>query len=262
MNHGTSAAGFVPPPYPYDRLDSLVPIASAHDGGVVDLSIGTPCDPPPQSVLDALATSGSERSYPPSIGSVALREAAQRWMRAAIRRRHPGGRHRGDGRHQGVRRHAAAVDELADAGARHGAVPGGVVPVVRDGRRACRCRAVPVPSRPDGRLDLAAISPDDASRALLLWVNSPSNPTGDLDDLDAAADWGRTHGVPVFSDECYVEFTWSGRGRTILERGTDWRGGGPLVVEALEPRRAAGGFLRRRPGTRPLPAGDPQARRA
>ncbi len=80
MNHDASA-GFVPPPYPYDRLDSLVPIASAHDGGVVDLSIGTPCDPPPQSVLDALATSGSERSYPPSIGSVALREAAQRWMK-------------------------------------------------------------------------------------------------------------------------------------------------------------------------------------
>ena len=28
---------------------------------LVDLSIGTPCDPPPASVLAALATSGSER---------------------------------------------------------------------------------------------------------------------------------------------------------------------------------------------------------
>lgn len=74
-------AGFVPPPYPYDRLDSLAPIAAAHAGGLVDLSIGTPCDPPPPAVIAALAASGSERSYPPSIGSVALREAAQRWMR-------------------------------------------------------------------------------------------------------------------------------------------------------------------------------------
>ncbi len=95
-----------------------------------------------------------------------------------------------------------------------------------------------MPARPDGQLDLAAISPDDASRALLLWVNSPSNPTGALDDLDAAADWGRTHGVPVFSDECYVEFTWSGRGRTILERGTD----GVVAVHSLSKRSNLAGL--------------------
>jgi aspartate/methionine/tyrosine aminotransferase len=106
------------------------------------------------------------------------------------------------------------------------------------GAELARCRAVPVPPRPDGRLDLAAISPDDASRALLLWVNSPSNPTGDLDDLDAAADWGRTHGVPVFSDECYVEFTWSGRGRTILERGT----AGVVAVHSLSKRSNLAGL--------------------
>ena len=58
--------------------------------------------------------------------------------------------------------------------------------------------------------------PTDAERALVLWVNSPGNPTGALDDLDAAAAWGRANGVPVFCDECYVEFTWDGPGRTIL----------------------------------------------
>ena len=72
--------GFVPPPYPYDRLDRLRPLSEAHPGGTVDLSIGTPFDPPPQRVIDALASSGSERSYPASIGSLAFREAAQRWM--------------------------------------------------------------------------------------------------------------------------------------------------------------------------------------
>ena len=74
-------SGFVPPPYPYDRLDRLRPLSEAHAGGTVDLSIGTPFDPPPQHVIDALAASGSERSYPASIGSPAFREAAQRWMR-------------------------------------------------------------------------------------------------------------------------------------------------------------------------------------
>ncbi|MBK8333366.1 MAG: hypothetical protein IPL07_13560 [Acidimicrobiaceae bacterium] len=32
-------SGFVPPPYPYDRLDRLVPLAKALAGGIVDLSI-------------------------------------------------------------------------------------------------------------------------------------------------------------------------------------------------------------------------------
>src|SRR6185503_16246936 len=56
------------------------------------------------------------------------------------------------------------------------------------------CRAVPVPAAPGGGIDLAAIDPADAARALLLWVNSPSNPTGALDDLGAAAAWGRANG--------------------------------------------------------------------
>ena len=42
---------------------------------------------------------------------------------------------------------------------------------------------------------------------------APANPTGQLDDLAAAAEWGRRHAVPVFSDECYAEFTWDGAGR-------------------------------------------------
>src|SRR3546814_20449072 len=74
------------------------------------------------------------------------------------------------------------------------------------------CRAVPF-------LDLDEIAEDDAARALCLWVNVPGNPTGDLDDLGAAAAWGRAHDVPVLSDECYVEFTWDGPPRTILEHG-------------------------------------------
>jgi aspartate/methionine/tyrosine aminotransferase len=73
--------GFVPPPYPYDRLNRLTPITEAHAGGTVDLSIGTPFDPPPTHVIEALSSSGTERSYPPSIGTLPLREAAGRWIR-------------------------------------------------------------------------------------------------------------------------------------------------------------------------------------
>ena len=63
-------------------------------------------------------------------------------------------------------------------------------------------------------------------------MNVPGNPTGALGDLGAAAAWGRAHGVPVLSDECYVEFTWEGPARTILEHGTD----GVLAVHSLSKR--------------------------
>jgi len=224
--------GFTPPPYPYDRLDALRPLAAALEGGVVDLSIGDPCDPPPAAVVRALADSSSERSYPPSIGSVAYRDAARRWMEREL----------------GV---TVAADQLAAcigtkefvAGLPHWLrlrtpsrdtvlYPAISYPSYAMGAELAGARAVPVPVTADGRSDLDAIDPQDAARALCLWVNSPGNPTGALDDLGAAAAWGRAHGVPVISDECYVEFTWDGPRRTILEHGTD----GVLAVHSLSKR--------------------------
>ena len=79
---------------------------------------------------------------------------------------------------------------------------------------------------------LADIADADAERALCLWVNVPANPTGALGDLGAAAAWGRARGVPVLSDECYVEFTWDGPPHTILEHGLD----GVLAVHSLSKR--------------------------
>jgi aspartate/methionine/tyrosine aminotransferase len=87
------------------------------------------------------------------------------------------------------------------------------------------CRAVPYTS-------LDEIEDADAQRALCVWVNSPANPTGELHDLSAAAQWGRARDVPVLSDECYAEFTWSGSPTTILQSGT----AGVLAVHSLSKR--------------------------
>jgi succinyldiaminopimelate transaminase len=203
---------FRPPPYPYDRLDALRPAAEQLPGGCVDLSIGTPCDPPPAFVVEALAGSDRERGYPPSVGSADLLEAASGWFR----------------RRFGVDVPAAQVaacvgtKELV-AGLPHWLrlrtpdrdtvlYPEPSYPSYAMGATLAGCR--PVPYR---RLD--DIDPADAARALCVWVNSPGNPTGELHDLAAAAAWGRERGVPVLSDECYIEFTWDGPGRTILSEG-------------------------------------------
>ena len=225
-------SGFVPPPYPYDRLDRLRPITDAHPGGTVDLSIGTPFDPPPATVVEALSSSGTERSYPPSIGTLPFREAAQRWIR---RRFDVEVSPSQIGATIGSKEFVATLPQwmqLRTPERDTVLYPAIAYPSYEMGAVLAGCRAVAVRLRPDGRMDLDSIDSSDAARALLLWVNSPGNPTGALDDLDAAARWGRTNEVPVFSDECYVEFTWEGRGRTILESGVD----GVVAVHSLSKR--------------------------
>jgi succinyldiaminopimelate transaminase len=225
-------SGFVPPPYPYDRLDRLRPITEAHPGGTVDLSIGTPFDPPPAHVIEALSSSGTERSYPPSIGTLALREAARRWMLRRFDADVPIGQ---IGATIGSKEFVATLPQwmhLRTPSRDTVLYPAISYPSYEMGAILAGCRPLPVRALPDGRMDLDSIDPADAARALLLWVNSPANPTGALDDLDAAATWGRAHGVPVFSDECYVEFTWTGRGRTIIESGLD----GVVAVHSLSKR--------------------------
>ena len=81
------------------------------------------------------------------------------------------------------------------------------------------------------------------SRALLLWVNTPGNPAGGLDDLAAVARWGRERGVPVFSDECYAEFTWDGPPQTVLGHGGGPDGlDGVVAVHSLSKRSNLAGM--------------------
>ncbi len=220
-----TAPPFVPPPYPYDRLDELKGLGGALPGGLVDLSIGTPCDPPPQLVLDALATSGAERGYPPSIGTAAYREAAAGWMQRRLGVSvDPGAiaacvgtKELVAGVPQWLRLRRPDLDTVL--------YPAISYPTYAMGATLAGCRAVPYRALDD-------IHEADARRALCIWVNVPGNPTGELADLGAAATWGRQRGVPVLSDECYVEFTWDGPPRTILEHGSD----GVLAVHSLSKR--------------------------
>jgi aspartate/methionine/tyrosine aminotransferase len=227
-----TAAPFVPPTYPYDRLDDLREVAEGFDGGAVDLSVGTPTDPPPAFAADVLAGSDTERGYPASIGSAAYRAAASGWLRRRL------------GAEVAPDHLAACIGtkELV-AGLPHWLrlrhpsrdtvlYPAVSYPSYAMGAELAGGRAEAVPNAADGSLDLSAIDPEDAARALCLWVNCPANPTGALDDLDAAAAWGRSHGVPVFSDECYVEFTWDGPARTILTNGVD----GVVAVHSVSKR--------------------------
>jgi succinyldiaminopimelate transaminase len=225
-------SGFTPPPLVWETLGDVRAEADRFPGGAIDLTIGTPTDAPAPEVVAALGASGAERGYPPSIGTPALRQAASDWMARRLGATVPpdqvaatvGSKELVAGVPQWLRLRRPDRDTVL--------YPAISYPTYAMGATLASVRSVPVPVGPTGALDLDAISSDDAARALCLWSNSPGNPTGALDDLGAAAAWGRAHGVPVLSDECYAELTWDGPARTILEHGDD----GVLAVHSLSKR--------------------------
>ncbi|MCQ3815003.1 MAG: aminotransferase class I/II-fold pyridoxal phosphate-dependent enzyme [Acidimicrobiia bacterium] len=232
-------SAFVPPPYPYERLDDLRELAQQRFGEVVDCSIGTPTDSPSPEVVRALAASNSERGYPRSVGSRAYRMAAANWLHREL----------GvtvDPEHElaaciGTKEFVVSAPHylrLRDPSRDTVLYPAVSYPSYAMGAVLAGCRAVPVALDAEWRLDLASVDPEDAARALCLWVNSPGNPAGGLDDLEAVAHWGRTREVLVISDECYLEFTWRGPRRTILSAGSD----GVLSVHSLSKRSNLAGI--------------------
>ncbi len=239
--------GFVPPPYPHDRLVDLRAVAAAVPGGIVDCSVGTPVDPLPEVVRVALdAALGTARGYPPTVGTPGYRGAATDWLTrrfgvtvepdavlACI----------------GTKEFVASLPRwlsLRDPTRDTVLYPGVAYPTYAMGATLAGLRAVPVPVDRSWRPDVNAVDPDDAARALLLWLNDPANPTGASlrpDALDATVNWARARGIVVASDECYAEFTFDDDGRpakpvTALTSGAER----VLAVHSLSKRSNMAGL--------------------
>jgi len=241
------AGGFVPPPYPHDRLAALRVAADAAPGGLVDCSVGTPVDPMPAVALDALRRAAAAATgYPPSIGTATLRGAAAAWI----------------GRRFGVA--VTPGDVIACVGTKEVVAslpfwlhrrdpsrdtvlyPAVSYPTYAMGAQLAGLRAVAVPVGGDWQLDLGRVAAGDADRSLLLWLNEPANPTGAVAGADRVADavaWARRRGIVTAGDECYAEFTFDGSGApappaTVLASGLD----GVLAVHSLSKRSNMAGL--------------------
>ena len=236
-----SAAGFVPPPYPHDRLDAFRRLANTVSGGVVDCSIGNPVDPIPDFVLAALADAAPlATGYPPTIGSAEYRAAAAGWIDrrfgVAV-----------DAEHVlacvGTKEFVASLPRLLHLRnpARDTVLyPAVAYPTYAMGAELAGLRAVPVPLDADWHLDLSRVRAEDADRALLLWTNEPGNPTGAVATPEAVAAtvaWARDRSIVVAADECYAEFS-GGEPHTALASGHD----GVLAVHSLSKRSNLAGF--------------------
>jgi succinyldiaminopimelate transaminase len=243
--------GFVPPPYPHDRLDALRRLADAVPGGLVDCSVGNPVDPIPEVALRALADAAPRATgYPAAIGSVELRAAASAWLARRLAVDVPA-----DAIVAciGTKELVASLPRLLslrDPSRDTVLYPAVSYPTYAMGAQLAGLRAVPVPVDDEWCLDLGRVASSDSERALMLWTNDPSNPTAAIAGpgrTRAAVEWARERGIVLAADECYVEFS-VGPPSTALAAGSS----GILAVHSLSKRSNMAGF---RLG---FVAGDPQ----
>ncbi|WP_017822702.1 succinyldiaminopimelate transaminase [Brachybacterium muris] len=201
------------PEFPWDSLASARELAASHADGIVDLSVGTPVDPTPVSVQQALADAADSHGYPTTIGTPALREGIVSFLQ-----RHRAAPSELDVQH--VLPTIGSKELVAHLPFQLGLGPGDAVafphvayPTYDIGARLVGAQPLPVDMvRLAAEGEAALPDPSLASRIRLLWLNSPSNPTGavlEADQIAAIVRWARERGIVVASDECYALLPWT-----------------------------------------------------
>ncbi|AXK36188.1 succinyldiaminopimelate transaminase [Streptomyces armeniacus] len=223
------------PVFPWDRLEPYKATAAAHAGGIVDLSVGTPVDPVPELVRRALADAANSPGYPTVWGTPALRDAIAGWCGRRLGAR--GVEHANVLPVVGSKEFVAWLPTQLGLGeGDRVAYPRLAYPTYEVGARAAG--AEPVTYEEVTELDPAGLR--------LLWLNSPSNPTGRVlsaETLRAAVAWAREHGVLLVSDECYLELGWDTEPVSVLH--PDVCGGsyeGIVAVHSLSKRSNLAGY--------------------
>lgn len=187
--------------YPWDAVVPFRERAAQHPGGVVDLSVGSPVDPTPEIIRQALAEATDAHAYPQTLGTPRLREAIVEWY---ARRRGVG-----DLRVDNVLPTIGSKELVALLPTLLGLGPDDIVvhprvayPTYEVGARVVG--ATPVPA------DDPAEWPQGTK---LIWINSPGNPDGrtwTVEELSTAVRRARELGAVLASDECYAELGWDG----------------------------------------------------
>jgi succinyldiaminopimelate transaminase len=186
-------------------------------------------------VQDALVSAADNPGYPLTVGLPSTRQAALDWLATS---------HgvTGLGLDQ-VLPVIGSKELIASLAVHLGLGPGDLVvlpelayPTYDVGAALAGARAVATDS-------LTSLGPE---RPALLWLNSPSNPTGRVlppDHLRKVVDWCRERGTVLVSDECYLEFGWEAEPVSVLHPticgdSTD----GLLAVHSLSKRSNLAGY--------------------
>ncbi len=206
------------PEYPWEQLKPFARIAAEHEGGIVDLSVGSPVDPTPEIIRNALQAAANSPGYPSTGGSAELKAAVVEWFE---RRRGVAGL-----TPEQVMPSIGSKELISFLPLLLGLGKGDVVVQPKVAYTAYVVGAALV--------DAEIISEDDPSKwpsnTKLIWINSPGNPDGrvlDVDQMKTAVDRARELGAVLASDECYAELGWD-----------DWSD--KLIPSVLDPRVCGG----------------------
>ncbi|OBF34407.1 succinyldiaminopimelate transaminase [Mycolicibacterium peregrinum] len=223
------------PEFPWDTLADVTALARSHPDGIVDLSVGTPVDPVAPVIREALAAASSAPGYPTTAGTPALRASAG----AALRRRY-------------------GITDLA---------PDAVLPVIGTKELIAwlptllaigPSDAVVVPELAYPTYEVGALLAGaqvlradsltqlGPQRPALIYLNSPSNPTGKVlpaDHLRKVVTWARDRGVLIASDECYLGLSWEAEPLSVLHPSVcDGDHTGLLAVHSLSKTSSLAGY--------------------
>lgn len=223
------------PEFPWDTLADAKALAAAHPDGIVDLSVGTPVDPVAPPIREALAAASSASGYPATAGTARLREAAV----AALDRRFgiTGLTEAAVLPVIGSKELIAWLPTLLGLGPSHAVVvPELAYPTYDVGARLAGAQVL----RADSLTQLGPQAP------ALIYLNSPSNPTGrvlGVDHLRKVVAWARDRGVLVASDECYLGLGWDVQPVSVLHPSVcDGDHTGLLAIHSLSKSSSLAGY--------------------
>ena len=221
------------PDFPWDRIAQAAETARSHPDGIIDLSIGTPVDPTPEIIQDALRQASNAPGYPTAAGSETLRQAWCDWaaqslsVQLDINQVSPT---------IGSKEIVAWLPTILGLNnSSTVAYPELAYPTYAVGATMAGAQGVTYQHASD--------IPDSVD---LIWVNSPSNPTGgvlDTNELRTIVQRAREIGAVVVSDECYVELGWDVTPVSILHPdvvGADLKN--VLAVHSLSKRSNLAGY--------------------
>ncbi|GHE32602.1 bifunctional succinyldiaminopimelate transaminase/glutamate-prephenate aminotransferase [Streptomyces capitiformicae] len=223
------------PTFPWDKLEPYKATAAAHPGGIVDLSVGTPVDPVPDLIQKALVAAADSPGYPTVWGTPELRDAITGWAERRLGAR-------------GITHHhvlpiVGSKELVAWLPTQLGLGPGDRVAYPRLAYPTYEVGARLARAEHEVYDDPTALDPTGLR---LLWLNSPSNPTGKVlskAELTRIVAWAREHGILLFSDECYLELGWEADPVSVLH--PDVNGGsydGIVAVHSLSKRSNLAGY--------------------
>jgi len=215
------------PDFPWDALAPYGEKARAHPQGIIDLSQGTPVDPTPEFIQQALREASNSPSYPVTAGTPELRAAIKKWATQRLGAT-------GD------------FDVLPIIGSKELVawlptylesksvlIPEIAYPTYHVGAVLAGADSVPV-----------AIDAQSWPKADLAWLNSPSNPTGrvhSVDEVKRCIQWSRQNKSVLISDECYLEFDQNAHSISVLSQ-TGGDNTNILAVHSLSKRSSMAGY--------------------